>query len=159
MSDDSCDHNLAISEPLFRLTAESLRLRTNETNRHQTLGDLVDDRATFARNIDHRVETLRDHLEIVPSTGDINISLKITRSSEENLEHAQAVLAERLGRDLTLVDALSVLLFDYMVERKSNDVLTKLLAQTSSAWEALGQPCDPPSAGNVVPFSQTSGGR
>lgn len=159
MSDDSCDHNLAISEPLFRLTAESLRLRTNETNRHQTLGDLVDDRATFARNIDHRVETLRDHLEIVPSTGDINISLKITRSSEENLGHAQAVLAERLGRDLTLVDALSVLLFDYMVERKSNDVLTKLLAQTSSAWEALGQPSDPPSAGNVVPFSQTPGGR
>src|SRR3546814_3041475 len=41
---DSRDITLNISEPLFRLTTEGIRLHSNETLHHQTLSNLIDHR-------------------------------------------------------------------------------------------------------------------
>lgn len=127
MSADSQGYTLDISEHLFRLTTESLRLRSNETKSYQTLESLVDARAADVSRIgDRDMTTLKEHLVSIPTKGDIRIELSISQTSAESLDQVTEMLSKQLDAKLTVGDALSVLLFDYVVEQKAARILEKL---------------------------------
>ncbi len=127
MSGDSRGYALDISEHLFHLTTESLRLRSNETRRYQTLASLVNARAAYSSKMkEHDPETIRDHLVTIPTKGDIRIYLSISRSSADSLVEAKKRLGDQIGSNLTVGDALSILLFDYVVEQKATRILERL---------------------------------
>jgi len=126
-SADSPDCTLDISEHLFRLTTESLRLRSNETRSYQTLECLLEARnGSLARIRDRDMCTLKEHLGAIPTQGDIRIELRISQTSAECLDEVKDLLSKELEADLTVGDALSVLLFDYMSELKAAWVLERL---------------------------------
>lgn len=125
MNTASREYTLDVSEHFFHLTTESLRLRSNETLCYQTLDTLIDSRVPQADKIDtHPVSALRKHLEVIPTKGTIRINLIISEASANSLADARVRLASQLGTELTFGDALSILLFDYVVERKAARFLT-----------------------------------
>lgn len=127
MNTASREYTLDVSEHFFYLTTESLRLRSNETLNYQTLDALIDSRVPQADKIDtHPVSALREHLEVVPTKGEIRINLTISETSAASLADAQNRLASQLGTDLSLCDALSILLFDYVVECKAARFLSTI---------------------------------
>ncbi|WP_337847837.1 hypothetical protein [Sphingomonas sp.] len=139
MSADSREFTLDVSEHFFHLTTESIRLRSNETQCYQTLANLIDSRAGEARAIDeHDAAILRDHLDVIPTNGAIRINLTISQTSADTLSEARSRLASQLGSDLTFGDALSILLFDYVVERKTARVLDVL--DLDEANDKCGEP-------------------
>lgn len=136
MKGESRGYALSISEHLFRLTTESLRLRSNETGRFQTLAKLVNARADNTSKMEeHDPETIRDHLVTIPTKGNIRIYLSITRSSADSLSEATRRISRELGSNLTFGDTLSILLFDYVVEQKTSMVLQKLSLTSACTGE------------------------
>ncbi|MDE8652844.1 hypothetical protein [Novosphingobium album (ex Liu et al. 2023)] len=124
---DSRDFTLDISEPLFRLTTEGIRLHSNETLHYQTLSNLVDHQTSRADRIgDHDTSTLKEHLVSIPSDGSIRLNLNISRTSVKNLDEVKKLLSRQLGSELTVADTLSILLFDYVVEQKTACIMEKL---------------------------------
>lgn len=150
MSGDSRDYSLDVSEYLFRLTTESLRLLSNETKSYQSLTSLVEKLAgpTAADALaQHDVETLRQHLSKIPTGGPIRIQLQIAKTSADNLAEANRRLAEDLGSSLTVADAISMLLFDYVVEKNATKLLSQMgIEPIDSARESAGE------SGKVVPL-------
>lgn len=144
MSGDTRGYSLDVSEYLFRLTTESLRLLSNETKRYHSLTSLVNQLAgpgAADAIAQHDVETLRQHLSKIPTKGPIRIHLHITKTSADNLIEAKKRLAKELGSSLTVGDAISMLLFDFVVERSAAKLLSKLGVDDAS------QACDVPSDG------------
>ena len=129
---DSRDYTLDISEPLFRLTTEGIRLHSNETLHHRTLSELIDQRAPLTAKIkSHDKSTIKQHFTSIPSGGDIRIHLTISDSSAMNLDNAKELLGVVLDSEVSLADALSALLFDYVVEQKAARVLEKINSDNS----------------------------
>lgn len=128
MVGESGDYSLDVSEYLFRLTTESLRLLSNETQCYENLTSLVEKFAGpgAADSLgQHDIETLKQHLSKVPTEGPIRIHFEIAKASSDNLNEAKQRLCETLDADLTVADAISMLLFNYVVEKSA----TKLLAR------------------------------
>lgn len=124
---DTTGYVLDISEPLFRLTTESVRLRSNETLEYETISSLVSHRtARVVREISQKSATIKEHLSWIPTEGVIKLRLDISRTSASSLDEIKEMLSQQLGSNLTLGDALSVLLFDYVAERKAARVLEKV---------------------------------
>jgi hypothetical protein len=119
-------HALDVSEPLFRLATECVHLHSNDTRQLHTLDSFVSDCATFVETLDHNPETMRKHLAAVPSGGAIRIELVVGPRTAERLEEAKKTLKTLIGSDVSLADALSIMLFDYIVEQKANKVRAKL---------------------------------
>lgn len=94
-SADSPDCTLDISEHLFRLTTESLRLRSNETRSYQTLECLLEARnGSLARIRDRDMATLKEHLVAIPTQGDIRIELHISQTSADCLDEVKDHLSK-----------------------------------------------------------------
>ena len=149
MSGDTRSYALSISDHLFRLTTESIRLHSNETNRYQTLGNLVNERAAIATSEDHNCETIRQHLVTIPTKGDIKIHLSLSKTSAISLVEAKKRLGKKLGSHMTVGDAVSILLFDYIVELKATRVLERL-GLTDQAEQMNSSKLDEVASGNVV---------
>jgi len=129
MVGDNGDYSLDVSEYLFRLTTESLRLLSNETQCYENLTSLVERLAGpgAAEALgQHDIETLRQHLSKIPTEGPIRIHFEIAKASSDNLNEAKQRLAEKLGADLTVADAISMLLFNYVVEKSASKLLAQL---------------------------------
>lgn len=127
MSADTRNYVLDISTDLFRLSTESVRLRSNETLVYATLESLIDSRAVSISYSDElKPETLRKHLRVIPTSGDIRITLNISKTSAESLDEARARLGQKLGSNMTLADAISVLLFDYVAEKRAAQLLDRI---------------------------------
>lgn len=127
MSADLQDYALDISEDLFRLTTESLRLHSNETHRYETLAGLVDAHACEICRLDeHDQATLSEHLAVVPGDGRIRIDLRIQAASADYIGSVQETFSEKMGATLSFNDALSLVLFDYVVGQKADEVLERL---------------------------------
>lgn len=136
---DSRDYALDISEPLFRLTTEGIRLHSNATFNYQTLSSLIDHRTPHVGKInDHDTSTLKEHLVSIPSDGNIRIHLNVSKTSAKNLNEVKELLSRQLNSELTLIDALSILLFDYVVEQKTARVMEKLDLNDLDAAERNG---------------------
>lgn len=153
MTADPCSLALDISEPLFKLTTESVRLRSNETRSHQTLAGLVTERIDDPRELDDQSpDTIREHLSMVPTSGDIRINLVITKSSADSLDEVKRRMSEKLGSNITLGDTLSILLFNYIVGQKTAHVMQRLgLDEQENGAGATSVVPDAP-GGNVVPL-------
>ena len=152
MTGEARSYALDISEHLFHLTTESLRLHSNATQQYQSLTSLVSDRISGSDPLDdHAPETIRQHLTAVPTTGDIRINLNITESSAGSLDEVKHRLAQTLGSELTIGDTLSILLFHYVVEQKANGVLKRLaLEEALDTYDAAEG--NEAAAGNVLPI-------
>ena len=119
MSEGSRGYEFHISEALFFLMTECVRLHSNQMRRFQTLASLVNQRAAAFCELDaHDAPTLHEHLAAVPTKGDIRIYLMLPTTTADTLVAAKHHASKMLGRTLTVGDALSILLFDYVVERK-----------------------------------------
>lgn len=153
MTGDQCILALDISEHLFKLTTESLRLRSNETKRFQTLENLLADRMGLPCALeDHTPETIREHLSAVPTPGDIRIDLTITRSSADSLEAVKCLISEGLGSEITLGDALSIMLFHYVVGQKAARVLQRIGLEKPQDRSGIAVISEGDDADNVVPL-------
>ncbi|HEX7855098.1 MAG TPA: hypothetical protein VF503_15520 [Sphingobium sp.] len=127
MAGDSRSYTLDISEHLFRLTTESLRLHSNETGRYETLASLVQERLCVADPLDdHHSETIRDHLSVITTNGEIRVTFNVPSSSADILAAANERFAKALGSNITVADTLSILLFHYAVSQKAMVVLKRI---------------------------------
>lgn len=123
----SREFSFEISEHLFRLTSESLRLYSNETLEYQTLGSLIAARSAGKASLDSQDDsTLQEHLAVIPTQGSVRIALDVSKDSCDYIESVRAELSVRLRTNLTFCDAVSLLLFDYVVERNSRRLLDLL---------------------------------
>src|SRR3546814_12712583 len=99
---DSRDITFNISEPLFRLTTEGIRLHSNETLHHQTLSNLIDHRSSRTEKIgSHDTRTLKEHLTSIPSDGTIRIRLNISRTTATRLDEEKDLLSCQHDSKLT----------------------------------------------------------
>ena len=122
---------------MFRLTTESLRLHSNATFAYQTLATLIEFRAFEKSHLhDHEVATLGEHLDIVPGPGKISLYLDLAVRSLDYLEAVQSSFSRKLDIALALEDALSLLLFDYVVEQKTSKILQVIDIETEAAFPA-----------------------
>lgn len=142
-------HVLEISEPLFHLATDSVRLHCNETRRLRCLDDLVDSRAAFAQKLDHNPETIRLHLHAVPGAGDIKVELRINQRTATLLVEARNILKALTDEDVLPGDVLSIMLFDYVVEQKANKVKVKLGFDVGDR-DIAGTGLKPGADGNVI---------
>ncbi|WP_375383199.1 hypothetical protein [uncultured Sphingomonas sp.] len=120
--------DLNISDHYFRLTTEGVRLHSNLEGRYTSLSDIVNDRARLACSIvkAYEVDDLRKHLHFIPADGDVSIKLTILENSAESIEHAIPQLTEALGSSVRFGEAVSLLLFDWIAERHSTEIVMKL---------------------------------
>lgn len=123
----SRSYALSISVELFKLTTESVRLHSNETLRYKSLAQLLMNRISRDLPADgHDPAALREYLEALPTQGNVRIHLNISRTSAQSLIEIKKRLSENIGDKLTVGDAISILLYDYLVERSATRVLTNL---------------------------------
>ncbi len=152
MDADTCNYVLDVSMDFFSLTTETLRLHSNETCQHQTFSALVSSLvASNFREDEQNPVTLRKHLSAIPTTGEIRIHLDIKKTSADNLDEVRDRLREKLGSDVTVGDALSVLLFDYVAEKRAAKLLNSIGLDEKSRNGVDPGP-NGPSDGNVLPF-------
>lgn len=135
MPADAQNYALEMSEPLFRLTTESIRLRSNETRSYESLSSLTLHLAGTDRDMaTHDTDVLRQHLNLIPATGNIAVLMALPARYVDRLGAIRTSLEKRVGHRLTSEDSLSLLLFDYVVEQKAARVLDTL---------GLGRPENP----------------
>lgn len=124
---DQEGYALDVSEYLFRLSTECLRLYSNETSSYQTLAVLVASRIEDPSGVvRHEVETMREHFTALPTLGDVRIYLTVSSAELQALDEMRLALGKRLDGCLSMADALSALLFDYIVETKTTKILDRL---------------------------------
>jgi hypothetical protein len=143
---------LDISEQLFSLTTEALHLRSNATKSYQTLENiLVDETDAAAIADDLSLETLRDYRLAIPSQGDVRISLSLDKPCTAALEEVCRLIGASLGEELALSDALSIVLFHYVVGQKAARVLRRIGLDIAGGPIVFGS-SGKDQADNVIPF-------
>lgn len=123
MAGDTRSYALDVSELLFRLASESLRLRSNETLRFETVASLVNARIPALPLTRLDAADVRAHFNVVESKGPIRIHLSIPRASADRLVEEKRRFANLLGMTLTMGDMLSILFFDFVAEHHSKRIL------------------------------------
>src|SRR3546814_8210556 len=74
---------------------------------------------------------MREHFAAIPTHGDVKIRLPLSDANAQALEEMRQALGRRLDTTLTIGDALSALLFDYVVELKTSQILDRSEEHTS----------------------------
>ncbi|AXB80458.1 hypothetical protein [Novosphingobium sp. P6W] len=128
MAVDHQQIELNVSEFLFRLTTESLRVRSNEVLRPQTVDELVEHLLTSneATTSQSQVAVIRDHLATIPSIGDVKLPVAFTSETASCLAKAKRSLSLRLEKPVSDAEAISVLMFEYIAAKKAISLLQKL---------------------------------
>lgn len=128
-------YQISVSDHYFRLTTESIRLMSNKHCAYYSLPMVIDERADRATDLvdSYDAEDMRNHLRIISSQGDIAIDFAIMETSARSIEAAAVALGEALGQQVLLPEAVSLMLFDLIVERNATEVLTKLGLTASEA--------------------------
>ncbi|MEG8221871.1 hypothetical protein OSJ57_14735 [Sphingomonas sp. HH69] len=121
-------YHLDVSAYYFRLTSESIRLYSNLDYKHVTFSDVVNSRSETVDQIAIRYtsDDMKEHLRIIPTDGDKVLEFTILKTSADNIDDAVIMLEEALGSSVKFADALSLMLYDFVVEANSTEVLTKL---------------------------------
>ena len=144
--------HLSVSDYFFRLSTESVRLYSNKVLEHSSISKVIDSRAERANDLaeSYDADDMRQHLRIIPSDGNIIINLSILETSASSVGRAVELLAGALGQSLSLKDALSLMMFDLVVERNATELFTKLglTAEEADAYRVCLKRKDT----NVIPF-------
>ena len=118
---------LHVSEFLFRLTTECIRLYSNETSLHQSLSSLVSTRLAIPGRVDKvHIDDMQAHFATLPTHGNLRINLGIPDSELRALAKFRHDLDRRLSASLTMADALSALLFNYVLDANAAMILNRL---------------------------------
>lgn len=119
---------ISVSDHYFRLTTESIRLLSNKNHTYCSLRQVFDERAQRATDLvdSYDAEDMRNHLRIITTKGDVAIEFTILETSAASIEVAAIAIGEAIGQAVLLPDALSLVMFDLVVERNATEVLTKL---------------------------------
>src|SRR3546814_3348851 len=93
-SSDVCSSDLL----LFRLTTECIRVRSNETRAHESLSSLTLHVVGTDRDMaGHDADILRQHLQLVPASGDIALLLALPQTCIDRLGGVRTSLEKRVG--------------------------------------------------------------
>ena len=146
------NYKIDVSEFYLRLTTESIRLYSNKIRNIANLRDVIDDRAAVAGLLPqyYTQAEMKEHLSIIPTDGDISLKFTILETSAASLDAAAEMLAETMGLSVAFADALSLLMYDFIVEENKTEVLTKLGLTPEQAEEYRKILKKKPS--NVIPF-------
>ncbi|MGF7149811.1 hypothetical protein FHS96_003468 [Sphingomonas zeicaulis] len=128
MSGETRGYTFDVSEGFFRLTTECLRLRSNETLRYQSLASLLEGLVPTGapRLVALDGDVVRDHLVTIATRGSVRLFIRMSRESADLLVEAKRALASRLNIRLTVADAMSVLLLDYIIAQKADNVMRRI---------------------------------
>jgi hypothetical protein len=128
MGSETRGYTFDVSEAFFRLTTECLRLRSNETLRYQSLASLMEGLTPGGapRLIALDTNVVRDHLVTIPTRGTVRLFIRMSRENADLLVEAKRGLAARLNARLTVADAISVLLLDYIIAQKADNVMRRI---------------------------------
>ncbi|MBB5712361.1 hypothetical protein [Sphingomonas xinjiangensis] len=128
MTKDGRAISMQVSKTYFRLITESVRLFSNKMCRFASFSEVIDDRAPSFKEIPDHYEAsdLKEHLQIIPTDGEVPISITILETSAASLDGALPTLEKVIGDSVSLASAISLLLFDFIVEENKTEVLTKL---------------------------------
>jgi hypothetical protein len=141
-----------VSEFLFRLTTESVRLFSNRHLRKATIEDVLNDRAAKANDIpfQYRPASLREHLRIIPTEGDVEFEIQILETSANAIGDSIPDLESMLGSSVSFASAVSLVLFDYIVDQNRTEFINKLglPPEEAEAFKRAAERYTP----NVVPF-------
>lgn len=143
---------LNISEGLFRLMTESVRLFSNKQLRFSDINEVVNERATAAHSIGshYRPNSIKEHLRIIPTEGDVGLELTILETSAVAIDDAIPDLEGIIESSLSFASAISIVLFDLIVEENRTEIINKLglnLEDAESFRKAANR-----TETNVVPF-------
>lgn len=130
-------YRLDASTYLFRLATESVRLFSNREGQFTTISQVVESRAGMAGDIpvNYKPDELKKHLKIIPTDGEIPIILEILPAAGDDVEHAIPAISKALSESVSFASAISIMLFDYVVEENKTEVLTKLGLTVAEAHE------------------------
>jgi len=130
-------YRLDASTYLFRLATESVRLFSNREGQFATISQVVESRAGVAKDIPANYEPneLKKHLGIIPTDGEIPIILEILPTAGDDVEQAIPAISRALSESISFANAISIMLFDYVVEENKTEVLTKLGLTVAEARE------------------------
>lgn len=131
---------------------EAVRLQSNDTAAFATLAQLIEARRkTVLLSLRrHELAALRGHFETVPSDGSIPVECELSRAGADCLDKARQWLGGELRRDVTSTDAVSALLFDYVVEQSASRLLRNLGLEEPAPVKGVDTDRDDPS--NVIPI-------
>lgn len=123
-----------ISPELFRFATAAIRMHSDELLRFVTLPDVINDFTQRNLNLYEGLdkEDAELHLRIVPSNGDVSIDIQVLKTSMSSIEESVSLLEEILQTSVTLIDAVSLLLFEYVVHKKANDILERMFDKIDS---------------------------
>ncbi|HEX7823011.1 MAG TPA: hypothetical protein VF463_20620 [Sphingobium sp.] len=137
MSDDQNTYRMDVSEYYFRLTTECIRLHSNSCRKHSSFGDMINDRAELADSVTKRraPQHIIKHLQMIPSKGEIPLEVEILESSSGKINRSTKAIEDAIGSSIEFADALSVIMFDFMVEANRTEVLLKIGLTSEEAGE------------------------
>ena len=140
-------YRIDVSEYYFRMTTECIRLHSNLRHRYAALNDVVDDRVKFAEGAcrNHPPSTLKEHLKLIPAKGNIPLEIEILETNAGKINDVALDLSSIIGTSVGFSEALSVIMFDFMVEANRTEVLTKIgfTSQEAARYRQLLKPNAP----------------
>ncbi|EKU73316.1 MULTISPECIES: hypothetical protein [Sphingomonadales] len=120
-------YRLDCSEYFSRLINLCKRIHSSRTGHDRSLSDVIAYRAGRADDtLDHGISVLREHLATIPTTGGHEVAFAISSATLDLLERARIRFSAALDSELMIGDTISLLLFDYVVEDKTEAVMAKL---------------------------------
>lgn len=145
-------YNFSVSHYYFRLTTEAIRLASNKALSYYNISRVINERSERALDLteSYDADDMRNHLRIIPTDGDALVEFEILETNATSIEAAAVALGEALGQRVAFQDAISLMLFDLIVERNATEVLTKL-GLTASEAEAYRVSLKKKDT-NVIPF-------
>lgn len=125
--------HIAVSKWFWRMATEAIRIRSNETYRSEIFDDVVAEIALATPEPKCATDLLRRHLEIIPSSGPIELTLHISEKAADNLAAVSHQIAHQLASTATVTDAISLLLYDFIATHHADKIL-------GAVDDALGKP-------------------
>jgi hypothetical protein len=98
---------------------------------------MINDRAKLANSVTARrkPQHIIKHLQMIPSKGEIPLEVEILESSSDKISTSSKAIEEAIGSSIEFADALSVIMFDFMVEANRTEVLLKIGLTSAEAAE------------------------
>ncbi|WP_267381471.1 MULTISPECIES: hypothetical protein [unclassified Sphingomonas] len=93
-----------------------------------SLNDTINSRSGRVETIveEYGLNPIREHFRIIPTDGPRTISIEIVETNASSFETAAAMLSDALEQRMDVIDAVSICLYDFIVEEEISQVAKKL---------------------------------
>ena len=141
-----------VSQYLFRLATESVRLYSNKVGALSTLDDTVNGIADRALTIvpEYGSAAVQEHFRIIPSGGTNRLAITILESNAPSYALAAEMITSVMSKRMGVIDAVSLALYDLIAEQEVAQLAAKLgvSSEAAAGYRKLIRQ----SESNVVPF-------